>query len=190
MKTIKSFLTLLLAVVMLTGFSQNFKVNTSETTLKWHGKKVTGEHFGTIKLKEGSFTMENNKIAKGNFVIDMASIANTDVEDAAYKAKLEGHLKSDDFFGVEKFPVATLEITGSSAFVDNNASANGQLTIKGITHPVEFLVSKEGTTFSTTIVVDRSKYDVRYGSGSFFEGLGDKLIYDEFTLSVKLMTSK
>lgn len=172
------------------AFAQSLTVNTNNSTLKWHGKKVTGEHFGIIKLKDGSLTLKNNAITAGEFTIDMTSIANTDLEDAAYKAKLEGHLKSDDFFSVEKFPTSKLVIKSSSFFVNNVAKIKADLTIKGITQPIEFKVRKMDSKFTAEIVVDRSKFDVKYGSGSFFENLGDKLIYDDFTLTVVIVTEK
>jgi len=166
--------------------AQDMVADVSNSTLNWHGKKVTGEHFGTINLKEGWMSLENDRIAKGKFVIDMASLTNTDLKDQAYNAKLVNHLKSDDFFGVEKHPVAVLEIKKSSAFKNNEASVEALLTIKGITHPISFTAKRNSGTYHAEIIVDRSKYDVRYGSGSFFEGLGDKMIYDDFTLNVSL----
>jgi len=190
MKTMKTILAILIIAISLTGFSQNFNVDANSSTVKWHGKKVTGEHFGTIQFKGGSFEVKDNKVAAGMFSIDMASIVNTDIEDAEYKAKLEGHLKSDDFFGVEKFPTAKLVVTSSSVFTNNTANVKANLTIKGITHPIEFAVKKDGAKYTTELVIDRSKYDVKYGSGKFFDGLGDKLIYDEFTLSVVLVPNK
>lgn len=190
MKNINSILALAMIALSLTGFSQSYTVDANTSSLKWHGKKVTGEHFGTIQLQSGSFKINDNKISTGMFTINMASIANTDIEDASYKAKLEGHLKSNDFFGVEKFPTATLEVKESTEFTKNTASVKGKLTIKGITQPIDFVVKKEGSKFSTLLVIDRSKFDIKYGSGSFFDGLGDKMIYDEFTLTVILYTAE
>lgn len=190
MKTMKSILAILMIAFSLTGFAQSLTVDAANSSLKWHGKKVTGEHFGTIQLKNGGLVLENNKIIAGEFTIDMSTIKNTDIEDAGNKAKLEGHLKSDDFFGVEKFPTAKLVITSTSAFENDVASAKADLTIKGITHPIEFYIHKEGSKFLAEVEVDRSKFDVKYGSGSFFDGLGDKMIYDIFTLSVAIVTVK
>ena len=164
------------------------EVNAEKSTLEWLGKKVTGEHFGNIKLKDGNFTVKNDKIESGTFTIDMTSITNTDLESEEYNAKLIGHLKSDDFFGVEKYPTSKLEITGSSKFVNNEAKVKGNLTIKNITKPVEFTVKKTGNTYTAKVIVDRAKYDIRYGSGSFFDDLGDKMIYDDFTLTVTIVT--
>ncbi|RPH32577.1 MAG: YceI family protein [Bacteroidales bacterium] len=167
--------------------AQNFKVDVDKSELKWVGKKVTGQHNGKVKLADGVLAINNNKITSGTFSIDMKSITDDDLTDAGYNQKLVGHLKSDDFFGVEKFPTATLLLTESVAFENSSADVKGKLTIKGITNPISFKVIKNGNTYTTSIAVDRSKYDVRYGSGSFFENLGDKAISDIFTLDVVLV---
>jgi polyisoprenoid-binding protein YceI len=105
--------------------------------------------------------------------------------------RLTGHLKSDDFFGVEKYPTARLVVNESSSFDKGSATVKGDLTIKGITNPIEFKAAyqkkDDGSWFFANIVVDRTKYNIRYGSGSFFDNLGDKTIYDEFKLKVSLL---
>lgn len=160
--------------------------DTEKTKLEWLGEKVTGDHKGTIKLQSGWLTWNENKIVSGEFLIDMKSLKDNDGSE-----RLEGHLKSDDFFGVEKFPVSKLVLKGSESFDKGSAIVRGELTIKGITHPIEFKASSQkkddGVWFFANIVVDRTKYNVRYGSGSFFDNLGDKTIYDEFILKVSLM---
>ena len=188
MKILKYFLATAMAITTVGLSAQQLKVDTEKSSLKWHGEKVTGEHWGQIDLQMGWLTWENDQLTEGTFVIDMTSITNTDLEDETYNTKLVNHLKSDDFFGVAKFPTAKLEIKGSETFKDNKATVKAHLTIKDITHPVEFEVQRNGNWFMTEIVVDRSKYDVRYGSGSFFDNLGDKMIYDEFTMTVKIAT--
>ncbi len=188
MKTIKTLFATLMILATVGLFAQEMKVDTKKSTLKWHGEKVTGEHFGTINIKEGMLVWKNDKITTGEFTIDMASITNTDLEDPGYNAKLVGHLKSDDFFGVEKYPTAKLEIKSSGKFENNKATVKAHLTIKETTLPIEFEAQKDGNWFMAEIVVDRSKYDVRYGSGSFFDNLGDKTIYDDFTMTVKIAT--
>lgn len=184
----KKTLTTLFSVATIGMFAQDLKVDPQATTIKWHGKKVTGEHFGTIQLTEGRFVVEESRIVTGEFLVDMTSIKNTDVKDDGYRQKLENHLKSDDFFGVEKFPVARLEIVDSETLAENKLSVKGNLTIKDITHPIEFITVVDGNTFTADLVIDRSKYNVRYGSGSFFDNLGDKTIYDDFKLTVNLVT--
>lgn len=167
--------------------AQSFKANVEKTELKWLAKKVTGQHNGHLMLKSGDLTLQGGKLTSGNFVIDMTTIADDDLKDAGYNQKLVGHIKSDDFFGVDKFPTATFVLTGAGEFKDNVANISGKLTIKGITNPVLTTVTKDGNTYNAVFSVDRSKYDVRYGSGSFFENLGDKAIDDIFTLTVKLV---
>jgi polyisoprenoid-binding protein YceI len=177
---------IMVTMTFITLNAQNFTADVKKSSLKWHGKKVTGEHFGNIGLKSGTLEIKDNMIAKGKFVIDMNSITNSDLTDAGYNAKLVNHLKSDDFFGVAKYPEAVIEIVKSTPFVNNEATVDAKLTIKGITHPVSFKAKKDGKVYMADLVVDRSKYDVRYGSGSFFEGLGDKMIYDDFDMSVRI----
>jgi polyisoprenoid-binding protein YceI len=160
--------------------------DTDKTKLLWLGEKVTGQHTGTINLKSGWLTLQDNKITSGEFNIDMASL-----KDSEGNERLMGHLKSEDFFGVEKFPTAKLVITGSTAFDKGNGVVSGTLSIKDVTNPIEFKAAMqkkdEGIWFFANIVVDRTKYNVRYGSGSFFENLGDKTIYDAFKLKVNLL---
>ncbi|SMO73100.1 Polyisoprenoid-binding protein YceI [Saccharicrinis carchari] len=187
MKKIKFVLAAFLILALSGVNAQSYNLDADNATIKWHGKKVTGEHDGEIQLKEGSFTVKDNRITAGTFIIDMKSITNNDIESDEYRNKLVNHLKSDDFFGVEKHPTAKLNITDSSPFSNNVAKVKGDLTIKGTTHPVEFEVTRNDNTYTTELTVDRSKYDVRYGSKSFFDNLGDKMIYDEFTLKVNIM---
>lgn len=185
----KISLLLMVLVIAFTGMSQEVTVNTEMSKLKWTGKKVTGEHWGYINLKSGSFTLKDNMIVSGKFVIDMTSMTCKDLEDEGWNAKLIGHLKSDDFFSVDKFETAVLNINESSAFKDGIAKVKGELTIKGITKPIEFKTIKTDTGYKAIITVDRTLYDVKYGSGKFFDGLGDKMIYDDFVLDVVLTTN-
>ena len=169
------------------------EVNVSESKVTWLGKKVTGEHTGTISIANGSLEMDGGKLSGGSFEIDMNSIENSDIENEEYNQKLVGHLKSDDFFGVEKFPKASFVIKEVSAKTATKYHVTGDLTIKGITKsiefPVEISVMENKAVASASITVDRSEVDVRYGSGSFFDGLGDKMIYDDFQLDVTLVAS-
>lgn len=168
----------------------NLKVNTENSKVEWLGKKVTGEHFGTIKVNTGSLVLNDGEIVEGSFVVDMKSIVCTDLKDEGYKTKLEGHLKSDDFFGVEKFPESKFEITKATKMDDGNYKVKGNITIKGITEEVELMVSlhkHDGNVHvSGKMTIDRTKFNVRYGSGSFFDNLGDKTIYDDFELNLDL----
>jgi len=162
-----------------------YRVDTKASTINWTGSKITGKtHFGTVNLMEGGLQVAGGKISGGKFTIDMTSIAVKDLE-GDMATKLEGHLKGDDFFGVAKFKTANLTIKSVN---ENDVKAD--LTIKGITHEVAFPVSlsmEEGMLVAKAdITVDRSKYDVRYGSDSFFDNLGDKAIDNDIKFSVSL----
>jgi len=160
--------------------------DTTKTTLNWLGEKVTGQHTGTIKIQGGSLTMKENKIISGEFLINMATL-----KDSEHNAHLEGHLKSADFFDVEKFPTAKLVLKSSDSFDKGSAVVKAELTIKGVTNPIEFRAAMQkkddGNWFFTNITIDRTKWNIKYGSGSFFDNLGDKTIYDEFKLKVALL---
>ena len=204
MKQLKQMAGLVAAFVMLTSATliekptkaTTYKVDTSKSELKWNGKKVTGEHYGTIGLKEGSFTLDGAKLTGGSFIADMNSIVVQDLTDKEFNGKLTGHLKSEDFFSVEKHPTATFVVTSATPKSNGTVDVAGNLTIKGITKPVSFPVtvtpSKEGAKVKGTIVVDRSKYDMKFRSKSFFDAatLGDKMVYDDFTIEVDLLGKK
>jgi polyisoprenoid-binding protein YceI len=190
----KTFLIILASffAVSLMNAQQKYTADPSATVIDWKGdKKIGSFHVGTIDLKSGWLNVEGNALTGGEFVVDMNSIKNSDVKDEKMRERLVGHLKSDDFFGVEKFPLSKLVITGSSNIEGGKALVKGNLTVKEATHPVEFTVteSKSGTvlTYTADIVFDRSLYDVRFGSGKFFSNLGDNAINDEIKLNVKLV---
>ncbi len=175
-----------------------YKVDPGPSTIKWVGKKVTGEHHGSISIKKGVVRAANGEIVGGIFVIDTTRIVVEDMEENS-KEKLTGHLKSDDFFGVEKHPTATFEITGVGKATDNRSSAThlvtGNLTIKGKTNPLTFpakilVTPKRVTAEAKGVEVDRPLYDIRYGSGKFFENLGDKAIHDNFWLDIWLVATR
>ena len=165
--------------------SDEKEVSITKSSVTWKGYKVTGSHTGTIALKSGSLSFEDSKLVGGTFVMDMNSIACTDL-DGVYKEKLEGHLKSDDFFGVENNPTARLVFTNVTAGDKGVYTIKGDLTIKGKTNNVLFDLSVNEHNATTALKINRAKYDVKYGSTSFFEGLKDKAIYDEFDLQVNL----
>tara|TARA_R110002111_G_scaffold7504_2_gene29793 strand:+ start:2497 stop:3075 length:579 start_codon:yes stop_codon:yes gene_type:complete len=157
------------------------EIKTDASKVVWKGYKVTGSHEGTIAIQSGSLMFEADKLTGGEFIIDMTTINTTDLDGKA-KGKLEGHLKSDDFFGVEAHPTATLVFTNVTSSGKNAYNVTGDLTIKGKTNPVDFIISIYGNKATASLKVDRTKYDVKYGSTSFFDGLKDKAIYDEFDL--------
>ncbi len=171
-----------------------YKVDAEKSTIVWVGKKVTGEHTGNVKLSEGSLSDNGKVITSGNLTFDMTSIDCTDIEDAEYNGKLIGHLRSDDFFSVDKFPNSTFAITSVKSVGGTRYDVTGKLTIKGISNPITFpatISKKENILVAIAdIKIDRTKFDVKYGSGSFFEGLGDKAIDNEFYLKINLVAQK
>lgn len=189
-----SFLLMAMSLVLL-SFNLPVEVNPidkDQSTIEWKGYKVTGKHHGTINLKEGSFMYDNGVLTGGEIWIDMTTISCTDLQGNSAQ-KLEGHLKSDDFFGAAKFPTAHFKITNViSRGTPGDYKVVGDLTIKETTKEIKFLanVTEENgaNVAQATITIDRSDFNVRYGSGSFFDNLGDKTIYDEFDLNLKLVS--
>lgn len=163
--------------------TKKFKIVNTQSNIDWVGRKVTGAHNGTIAVKDGELIVNDGKLTGGKFVIDTTSIKILDVTDPATNAQFSGHLASDDFFSTEKYPEAILEITSVSG-----NHVEGDLTIKGITHPVDFDVAininGELLTASGKLIIDRTKYGIKFRSGNFFKDLGDTLIYNDFELNV------
>ncbi len=172
-----------------------YMVNTDKSTIHWTGSKPTGTHNGTIAIKEGKFSLADGAIESGNFTIDMNSIVVSDIpEEDEKNGQLAGHLKSPDFFNVEAHPAAMFEVTGMST-VDGKTMLSGNLTLKEKTNNISIPVSTEMkddmmTLTSETFTIDRSKWNVEYGSKSFFDDLGDKFISDDIELKVDLVASK
>ena len=187
--SIKNIATIALVAFMAFSFTSlegdKKEIKTENSKVVWKGYKVTGSHQGTIAIKSGHLNFNEDKLIGGAFTMDMSTISNSDLE-GEYKGKLEGHLKSDDFFGVEKFPTATLIFTKVKASGKNSYEVTGDITIKGKTNSVTFDVSIYGNKANASLKIDRSKFDVKYGSTSFFEGLKDKAIYDDFDLVADL----
>ncbi len=157
----------------------------TKSQVVWKAYKVTGSHSGSVSLKSGNLTFDGNKLSGGSFIIDMTTLACTDLE-GDYKNNLEGHLKSDDFFGVEKHGTSALNITNVKSTGKNSYQVKGDLKIKGISKSMDFQVSIYGNKASANLKVDRTDFGIKYGSGSYFEDLQDKMIYDEFDLNIDL----
>lgn len=188
-------ISLILSFVVLLSIqaiSQKVNVDPSKSKIHWTGKKVVGgSHNGELKVKSGELEMKNDQITKGKIVVDMQSLTNTDLEDKEYNAKLVGHLKSDDFFSVEKYPTATFDVKKATRFNNGKSVIIGEITIKGIKKPVTAEVTKKNDyTYTTNITLDRSQFDVRYGSNSFFDNLGDKAIDNNFILEITIATNQ
>lgn len=162
-------------------------VSTSASKVVWLAKKVTGEHNGTVAISKGSLSVDGNKLVGGSFTIDLKSIVCKDLTDPTYNQKFITHISSGDFFEVEKFPTANFVIT---KVVGNQISGN--MTVKGITKAITFpaQISVTGGKVAATasITLDRTDYNIKYGSKKFFESIGDKAIYDDFALTVSLVS--
>ncbi|MBK7095492.1 MAG: YceI family protein [Saprospiraceae bacterium] len=185
MKNLKLAAFLFLAFFTTIASAQTKKIDPTKCTIDWLGKKVTGQHNGTVNLKYGSLTFKNSKLSGGTFTVDMASLTSTDLQ-GEYLTKLNNHLRSEDFFGTEKFPVSKMVFTKIADKGQGKYTVTADLTIKDIKNSVQFDIVVKGNTASGKIVIDRTKYGIKYGSGSFFDNLGDKAIYDDFELDVKL----
>ncbi|MEL7124093.1 MAG: YceI family protein [Bacteroidota bacterium] len=186
----------LFAMSFTTPTLETYTVDVESSKLTWVAKKVTGQHDGYVMLKGGSLEMTDGVLTGGSFEIDMKTITVTDLQAGRGKEKLEGHLHSPDFFNTAEFPTGKFTITQVFA-VDTKGQyrVKGNLTVKGQTNDLKFnaMVSVDGSTITATaedVVVDRTEYDVKYGSGSFFSNLGDKTIYDEFNIGITLVAGK
>ena len=167
--------------------SINKDIDISKSSVKWIGEKVTGFHEGIISIKEGHLHFDNNIFTGGNVVIDMSTIVCTDLVGEP-KSSIEGHLSSDDFFGIKKYPTANLEIVNADKikYSKNKYKVSAILEIKSIKNNIELEVVIDNGSALVDLVIDRTLYNIKYGSGSFFDNLGDKMIYDDFKLSVSL----
>ncbi len=175
-----------------------YKVDAAASTFKWHAKKVTGEHFGTVKYANGAIKVLNNVLTGANIVMDMTSIDVTDLS-GEYHDKLVGHLKGADFFAVDNNKTAVLKVKSATVIAGAEAGANNytivaDLTIKGITKEVTFpamvIIAKNQVIVNADFDIDRTEFDVKYKSGKFFEGLGDKAIMDNFNIKVRVVANK
>lgn len=186
MKNLKTIaLALLVAFGTTTVTAQTKKVDVSKSQINWVGKKVTGQHEGTINLQDGALVFKGKKLTGGNFTVDMSTISTTDLSGKG-KTSLDGHLKAEDFFGTDKYPTSKLVFKTIADKGNNTYTVTADLTIKEITNPITFDVVVNKGVAKTKLTVDRTKYDIKYGSGSFFDGLGDKTISDNFELNVAL----
>ena len=165
-----------------------YTIDPNQSIIVWTGREVTtSKHFGNIYFASGQFEVKSGLISSGEFVVDMTTIDNQDLPEER-RARLEAHLKSDDFFSVESHPTALLSILSSESLDEGKWLVSGELTIKTFTHPVEFEMLNSNDGWKANLVFDRSKYEVKFRSGTFFENLGDKLIYDDIELAINLKT--
>jgi polyisoprenoid-binding protein YceI len=199
MKTVKSILVVALASLSFVAVAkpgkkapQTLKVDASASTFNWLAKKLTGEHNGTVKIQSGNLVTDGGKLTGGDFTVDFSTIKDLDIQ-GDFAGKLETHLKSADFFDVAQFPTSTLKITKAVAKGGENYDLTGNLTIRGITQSITFpaIVKVTGKTASASAKfdIDRTKFGLTYRSKAFFENIGDKMIYDNFTVDVKIVAS-
>lgn len=185
-----------IALLSFTAYhTENFAVDTTTSTLHWLGKKVTGQHEGFVKIRSGSLAMNHGTPVSANFELDMATITCTDITDEKQNQNMVNHLKNDDFFSVAKFPTATLAVNRISPIAgaksgENNFELWGNLTIKGITQPVQFpalfTATPQQVKASAKIIIDRTKWNISYKSGTVFPDLIDKAIADNIEFEVNI----
>jgi len=187
MKKVSLILTALVMSIASFAAPKAVKVNTASSSIAWYAEKVTGKHNGTVALASGALNVNGNKLVGGNFTIDLKTIKALDITDPGYNQKFITHITSGDFFEVEKFPTASFVITKIAG-----NQITGNLTIKGITKsisfPAEIAVKGGKVSAKASITIDRTDYNIQYGSKKFFESIGDKAIMDDFKLVVSLVS--
>lgn len=199
----KVAITMIFALVAMIGMAtggdgdvKKVSVNAKSSTMNWKGSKVTGSHVGVINIQSGNIEMEGNGIKSANVTIDMTSIVCTDEGmNDEYKGKLVGHLNSPDFFDTANHATANFDLTEFKPMAGKdgyNYEVTGRLTIKGITNKISFpakVTMKDGLRAEAHVVIDRTKWDIKYGSGSFFDSLGDNMIYDDMEIDFVLVAN-
>ncbi len=193
MKKIFLTLTILTGMAVFMSFDKAVKevkytVDTERSTIDWSAKKVGGGHTGTVKITSGTLVYNGKSLTKGSFLINMPSITSDN-------ARVTTHLKSDDFFSAEKNPNSKFEITKVTAAGADRVNIAGVLTIKGISHPIAFPATVKAqkniiVAVANGIRVDRTKYDIKFRSKTFFSEIGDKAIDDEFELNINLVAKR
>ena len=200
LKKMKNILfTIVLSVLAVIGIASvhtnDIIVNQTNSTVKWIGSKASGSsHSGTINISRGKLVFDHGRLVGGEIVIDMNSIKNTDIKSEKKSQRLVDHLKNEDFFFVEKHPTATLKIISAESMPDNLYKVAADLTIKGITNRITFsthmTIKKNSFLATANIKIDRTKWDIKYGSGSFFKDLGDRMILDDIEFDILLLSVK
>ena len=165
--------------------AQIMNINSKQSSINWLGKKITGQHEGTINLLSGSLIIENGLLSGGDFVVDMSSISATDIQGEGAK-KLEKSLKSEEWFGVAKHPQATLIFTSVVSLGEGLYDITGDFTIKGKTNPTTFEFYLNDLEAKAKVIIDRTLYDILHGSESFIVRMKDKVIYNDFEIEVNI----
>jgi polyisoprenoid-binding protein YceI len=191
----KTLLSLVLILATIITFAtnphiDNVRVNSEASTVKWIGSKIASSHEGNVSVAKGSLSIDHGTLVGGEIAINMNSITCTDIESEGLNKKLVGHLRDEDFFSVKAFPLAFIKITKAVKKEGSNYTIIADLTIKGITNSIRFdadvNIKDVGFLAKAVIKIDRTLWDIKYGSGSFFKGLGDKMILDEIALNIVL----
>ncbi len=166
---------------------------------EWTGRSLGGKHSGTLEISSGEVVVENGELVGGRIVLDMTSIENRDIDDSELRQTLHAHLASDDFFDAARYPEAIFEIEGSEKIADVSAGSpnlrvRGRLTLKGVAQTLEFPavagVGAEGALIARAhFDIDRTRWNVIYGSGKFYEKLGQHLVQDLITIDLKMVTA-
>ena len=175
-------------------WDKNIFIDTKESVLTWEGSMVFGfeeEHIGYVYISKGELMIEKDQLVGGTAEIDMNTIEYKDKESKNTPVK---HLKSPDYFDVEKFPISTFSITKVAYAVRGNIKVTGNLTIKGITNPVTFPAKIEVkdriVKANGKLVIDRTQWGIRYSSGKFYDNLADQAVSDEIEFLVKIVAKK
>ena len=171
-----------------------YNVSSENSVLTWKGEKLgMYDHHGVITISGGTLSTEGDAITAGNFTVDMATMVETDQEDAEKAGQLVGHLSSPDFFDVATFPTSTFEITEVVAGDNGSAKIKGNLTIKDQTNGIEFPATVSMTdgqvNAKAEFTIDRNQWGVSYGSG-LAGAVGDQVISDDITFTVDLVANK
>ena len=171
-----------------------YTVDAASSSVAWYGEKAAYGHNGTIDVQEGRFEVVDGKVVGGFFIIDMTTIKDLDIDDAEKNGKLVGHLSSDDFFNVEMYPSASLVITKAASLEGSTYMVSGNLTIRDktqqVTFPATIDVADDGVTAEATFAIDRSKFDVKYNSGTLIVDLAaDQVISDDIAFNIQLVAS-
>ncbi len=192
----KQVIGFLIALFSFSAWAEKMELDVSKSEIKWKGKKVVGEHHGTVKLKQGFVELDKGAPKSGEFEIDFTTITDLDLTNMEYKNKLETHLKSEDFFNAGKFPIGKFVLKSASAVKNekNKFEIMGDLTIKNITKPVKFMgdvvVDGKKASAKAAFKINRLDWDIKYNSGKFFDikKLGDKMILDDLEIELDLAT--
>tara|TARA_B100000902_G_scaffold396832_1_gene458890 strand:+ start:1571 stop:2152 length:582 start_codon:yes stop_codon:yes gene_type:complete len=191
----KIFILIVSFIVMsfIASHQDHVDVNTESSKIRWKGSKISESHDGIVNIKQGKLILEHGRLVGGGFVIDMNTISTQDMSDKGNN-KLNSHLRNEDFFDVENFPTSKLLIKSTKSISKDVYRITADLTIKGITNSIVFdtEIKISGIEYLATakIKIDRTKWDIKYKSGSIFADLGDKAILDEIEFDVMLLSVK